>query len=502
MRSYLAAFALALVLAAVLTPLVRVVALRLGAVSRPGGRNVNEREVPRLGGVAIAASVLAPLVALFFVESGVAVSVRDNLDRAIALLAGGLLLCVVGAIDDVWGVRASYKLAGQAVAAAIAFHFGFRIEGVELPLLGTWSMGVFALPVTLLWIIGVTNAVNLIDGLDGLAAGVVFFAAVTNFVVALFGYQNTGQVMAALLMASLMGALIGFLFYNFNPARIFMGDSGSYFLGYLLATSSMLAPMQKASTTVALLVPMVALGVPIFDTLLSMLRRYLDRRPLFSADRGHMHHRLLDMGITHRRAVLTLYGVSVALAGAATAIALGRDWSVGFALVGASAVLVGLVRFLGYFQLAHTRHRRQARIYEPQVQKLIALVPQTLDGLRHLDEREGLEQALTHFAQQAGFSCVTLEQDGEATPVWTSGGTNSTAGSVARFRTAPGRRLCFFRDSRPALPPEAEVLVQLVVERCTEVDRAAQLHWLTTEDAAAQELPAQSSGKPALAHRG
>jgi UDP-GlcNAc:undecaprenyl-phosphate/decaprenyl-phosphate GlcNAc-1-phosphate transferase len=146
------------------------------------------------------------------------------------------------------------------------------------------------------------------------------------------------------LMASLMGALLAFLFYNFNPARIFMGDSGSYFLGFLLATSSIMAPLQKASTTVSLLVPIVALGLPIFDTLFSMLRRYLERRPMFSADRGHVHHRLLDMGITHRRAVVTLYGASVVLAASAIAIALGRDWEVGLGLLGASVVLAGLMR--------------------------------------------------------------------------------------------------------------------------------------------------------------
>ena len=160
-------------------------------------------------------------------------------------------------------------------------------------------MGVFALPVTVLWIVGVTNAVNLIDGLDGLAAGVTFFAAFTSFVIA----SISGSVFVALTMAALMGALVGFLFFNFNPARIFMGDSGSYFLGFVLATTALAGGglQQKASTAVSLLVPVLALGVPIFDTLFSMFRRVLERRPIFSADRGHVHHRLLDIGLTHRR---------------------------------------------------------------------------------------------------------------------------------------------------------------------------------------------------------
>src|SRR5262249_3320778 len=154
------------------------------------------------------------------------------------------------------GVRAMHKLFVQLAVAVIAFACGFRIEAVSLPLLGDLSMGIFALPVTALWIVGIVNAVNLIDGLDGLAAGVVFFAALTNFVVA----SIYGSVLPAVLMAAMLGAVVGFLFYNFNPARIFMGDSGSYFLGYVLATMSLFGSLQKTSTAVSLLVPVLALG--------------------------------------------------------------------------------------------------------------------------------------------------------------------------------------------------------------------------------------------------
>ncbi len=170
------------------------------------------------------------------------------------------------------GLRAVYKLLAQVAVAVGAFALGFRIEAVFLPFIGTLQMGVFALPVTLLWIVGITNAVNLIDGLDGLAAGIAFFAAFTSFVVAFL----SGSAFVALTMATLMGALVGFLFFNFNPARIFMGDSGSYFLGYLLATTALAGGVQqKASTAVSLLVPVIALGLPIFDTLFSMVRRLL-----------------------------------------------------------------------------------------------------------------------------------------------------------------------------------------------------------------------------------
>ncbi|MBK8995837.1 MAG: undecaprenyl/decaprenyl-phosphate alpha-N-acetylglucosaminyl 1-phosphate transferase [Myxococcales bacterium] len=296
MRSYVAAFLVAMVVGAVLTPLVRLVALRLGAVAVPGGRHVHRAPVPRLGGISIAVALCAPLVALFLVDSTVAMGFRHAARLLVGMVIGATALCVVGVIDDTKGVRAPVKLGVQVAAAVVAYYSGFRIEAVHLPVGGALSMGVFALPITVLWV-GITNAVNLIDGLDGLAAGVVFFAAVTNFVVAYI----SDSIFVAVLMAAMMGSLIGFLFYNFNPARIFMGDSGSYFLGFVLATSSLAGASQKTSTTVSLLVPVVALGVPIFDTLFSMVRRVLERRPVFSPDRGHIHHRLLDLGITHRR---------------------------------------------------------------------------------------------------------------------------------------------------------------------------------------------------------
>lgn len=352
MRSYLAAFVEALVLCLVLTPLLRRFALRLGAVSPSGGRHQSARAVPRLGGLAIALSASAPLVTLLFIDSGVAMQIRERATLISGMLGGGFALCAVGALDDLRGLSVRYKLLAQVAVALFAYWAGFRIEGVFVPFWGPLSFGVFSLPFTLLWIVGITNAVNLIDGLDGLAAGVVFFAAVTNLVVALVSGAHGGTVFVALLMASLMGTLVGFLFYNFNPARIYMGDSGSYFLGFVLATSSIMAPLQKTSTTVSLLVPLVALGVPVFDTLFSILRRALERRPVFSPDRGHLHHRLLDMGLTHRRAVLLLYGASILCAISAIAIALGRDWEVGLGLLAACVVLVGLTRAVRHMESA------------------------------------------------------------------------------------------------------------------------------------------------------
>jgi UDP-GlcNAc:undecaprenyl-phosphate GlcNAc-1-phosphate transferase len=207
----------------------------------------------------------------------------------------------------------------------------------------------------------------------------------------------------------LMGALVGFLFFNFNPARIFMGDSGSYFLGFVLATTALVGGLQqKASTAVSLLVPVLALGVPIFDTLFSMFRRLIERRSIFSADRGHVHHRLLDLGLTHKRAVMFLYGVSLLLASGAIAISLGRSWHVGLALLSVTLVFVGLVRFLGYFQYLHFRKRQKSRLRDSLTEDLRAVVPRLIVSLAQASDEASALVALRQLTTTTGVSCVEV----------------------------------------------------------------------------------------------
>lgn len=412
MRTFAVALLVAAVVAAALTPLVRVLALRLGAVSHPGGRHIHERSVPRLGGLALYASVLAPLVGLFFVEAAVARTFTADLRKVFGLFAGSTLIVLVGAYDDVRGMRALHKLGAQVLVATLAYSCGFRIDAVELPFLGTLSMGALGLPLTVLWIVGIVNAVNLIDGLDGLAGGVAFFAAFTNFVVAVL----TGAQLAALFSAAMMGAVLGFLFHNFNPARIFMGDSGSYFLGYVLALTS-LSGVPRASAAVALLVPILALGVPIFDVLFSMVRRFLERRPIFSPDRGHIHHRLLDAGITHRRAVMILYAVCAVLAGSAIVAHLGRAWQVGVALLVASTALIVLVRLAGLFgHVSQVRRSRRAR--ERAFDALRISVPIFLSKVHPDSEEAELSSELERFARAAEIEWCEVVRPSSGMVVW------------------------------------------------------------------------------------
>jgi UDP-GlcNAc:undecaprenyl-phosphate/decaprenyl-phosphate GlcNAc-1-phosphate transferase len=445
--------------------------LRLGAVSSPGGRNVHERSVPRLGGVAIAVAFTAPLSGLFIVDSAVATTFRDVGSQAVGLILGAIALCAVGFMDDTRGIRAPVKLAAQVAAACIAFACGLRIDAVYLPLLGDLEMGIFALPVTVAWIVGITNAVNLIDGLDGLAAGVVFFAAMTNLVVAVI----SGSIFVAVLMAATMGALVGFLFYNFNPARIFMGDSGSYFLGFVLATTSLAGVSQKASTAVSLLVPVVALGVPIFDTLFSMVRRIVERRSLFSPDRGHIHHRLLDMGITHRRAVLILYGVSVVFTVSAIGISLGRSWEVGVALLAATVVMVGLVRFVGYFEYLHLRRRQKSHFYDLHTERLRRQLPKTYEKLGACTSDTEVFDALAGFVEAAEFSFVEVLRGlkGDENQVFrhetakspTERGLVTARFPIGREGAARGSLKFGWHPDSEDVSPQADILLQLMTDR-------------------------------------
>ncbi len=297
--AYLVAFGIALVITYAVTPSVKKLAVRVGAMDNPNARKVHHEVIPRLGGLGIYLGFLAAVLYSLPLTQDV-----------IGLLVGASVIIAVGVWDDICQIPAKVKLAGQIVAAAILVGFGVQMEWLMNPFgeryiyLSNW----ISVPLTILWVVGFTNMVNLIDGLDGLAAGVSSIAAVS---VALIAYQM-GQEASALITVAMAGAALGFLQYNFNPARIFMGDTGSMFLGYVLAAVSIMGVM-KTAATVALIVPMIALGLPIMDTALAIVRRYLRGVPIFSPDRGHLHHRLLDKGLSQKQVVLLMYAITAFL---------------------------------------------------------------------------------------------------------------------------------------------------------------------------------------------
>lgn len=304
MQTYIVAFTIALAAAYFLTPQVKNLAIKIGAVDTPDARKVHKGIIPRMGGLAIYAGFVLAVLASMHVSREI-----------MGLLVGGTVILIVGIIDDLKPLPAKVKLLGQIAAAAVLVMFDIRIDWLTNPFGEMLYVDYLAIPLTILWVVSLTNTVNLIDGLDGLAAGVSTIASVTILLVAL--QQNFWTV--AILTAALAGSALGFLQHNFNPAKIFMGDTGSMFLGYMLAAISILGAV-KSAATIALIVPIVALGLPILDTAFAIIRRYMSGKPIFKPDKGHLHHRLLEMGLTQKQAVLLMYVMSGCLGLSAIAL--------------------------------------------------------------------------------------------------------------------------------------------------------------------------------------
>lgn len=241
--------------------------------------------------------------------------------RVLTLGIGAAIVLACGLLDDKFGLKPLVKLVWEIVVGAFMYLSGFTIGVISTPLGGALDLGIFAFPITVLWFVGCMNAVNLLDGLDGLASGVAVFVSATLFLTSLH-FQNSFGMFT---MACLGGAALGFLLFNFPPAKIFLGDSGSLLLGFLIAALSLLGASRKAEAAVALLIPIVALGLPILDTLLAILRRWYKRLPFSTPDRLHIHHRLVSMGYSPRKAVLTLYLICVGLAVVALIITFARN---------------------------------------------------------------------------------------------------------------------------------------------------------------------------------
>ncbi|MHB8158765.1 MAG: MraY family glycosyltransferase, partial [Desulfocucumaceae bacterium] len=291
-----------LLLALVLTPWVRKKAISWGAIDLPNQRKVHSLAMPRLGGLVIYLSFVP--IALIYSAFKLPV---------VGLAIGATLILFLGIVDDTRGVSPRVKLAGQTLAALSVIPFGIKVFFVTNPFNSEiLSLGLFAIPVTVFWLVAVTNAVNLIDGLDGLAGGVSCIASLTMGAVALtqflvFGVE--GQMEIITLSLLLAASILGFLKYNFHPASIFLGDSGSMLLGFSLGVISIMG-LTKSATAISVIIPMVVMGIPLLDTVFAILRRYHENRPIFQADREHLHHQLLARGFSHRQSVLMIYAVS------------------------------------------------------------------------------------------------------------------------------------------------------------------------------------------------
>jgi UDP-GlcNAc:undecaprenyl-phosphate/decaprenyl-phosphate GlcNAc-1-phosphate transferase len=402
---YILAFVLgaALLASYVATPFVVRFAVSRGLFDDTAeARRVHTRPIPRLGGVAVCFAFLVGILSAATFEHFSAELVSRELHFLIGILVGGGVVFTAGLLDDLRGLSPLVKLAFQVVGAVIVFAFGFRVEAISVGS-DAIHLGWFALPITVLWIVGVTNAFNLIDGLDGLATGVAIVALGTTLAVAL----ALGNPEVAVAAAALLGALVGFLRYNFNPARIFLGDSGSLLVGFMLAVLAVHGSM-KSATVVLVIVPLFALGLPIADTALAITRRWLRGVPLSSADGRHIHHRLLASGLSQRRAVLVMYAVSVTLAVVGISVALAPPTTVLLiATVGGGLTVVLFlygVRFLAYHEFSEAGAvlaqgaLRLRRIIQDQIhaRDLIPLI-------ERLQNMEQLEALLDEHGERFGF---------------------------------------------------------------------------------------------------
>jgi UDP-GlcNAc:undecaprenyl-phosphate GlcNAc-1-phosphate transferase len=334
MESYVYGFILSLVVTLIATPLVKKFAIFIGAVDKPNHRKVHQRLMPRMGGLAIYAGFTLAYWLIFpsFLEQQGITS-----QETFGIFLGGTIIVLVGALDDRFELSPKLKLLGQIAAAAVVVYYGLRIEFINLPFEGTlnFAWGWIAIAVTIFWIIGVTNAVNLIDGLDGLAAGVSGIATAAMMIMALL----MGNWIVALYCTILLGGILGFLRYNFHPAQIFMGDTGALFLGFNLAALSIMG--FKNVTLFFFIIPILILGVPLSDTVFAMLRRFFNKKPISVADKEHLHHCLLAMGLSHRGAVLAIYGISLLFATAAILFSQSTLWGA-FVIVGVLLLVLQL----------------------------------------------------------------------------------------------------------------------------------------------------------------
>lgn len=342
-------FTIAFAISLAATPFVINLAHKIGAVDVPDSeRRVHKKPIPRLGGLAIFYGFLVALLCFAKID-----------EQLRGILIGSLIIVGVGIIDDVKQLRALVKLGAQLLAAIIAVSHNVRITAISVPGFisetGVLQLGVLSIPITIAWIVGVTNAVNLIDGLDGLAVGVSSIASFSLFFIAILG----GEQNVAIISAALAGGCLGFFPYNFNPAKIFMGDTGSQFLGFMLSAIC-IQGLFKGYVVISFIIPLLILGLPLFDTVFAIVRRAWNHKPIMGADRGHLHHRLLDNGFSQKQTVAILY-VIASILGISAVLVLERG-----AYVACMLILIAMSVAFGLYKLFRKRFNERKRLRDEQ----------------------------------------------------------------------------------------------------------------------------------------
>lgn len=332
-----------MLISAILTPFIRKLAFLVGAEDRPNKRRVNKIPMPTIGGLAI-------FIAYTFTTM---ILLRNQMPTKIlwGMYGGEFIIILTGVIDDIFELKPRQKVLGISIAALWVYFFaGIRMTKITLPFM-TLNLGILSLPITWIWILAITNAINLIDGLDGLATGVSIIALTTIGITGMF-FLNVGNIFVSIMIFALVAACIGFLPYNFYPARIYLGDTGALFIGFMISCFSLFG--LKNATFITVLIPVMILGVPITDTVYAIFRRLLNKEPISHADKMHLHHRLMQIGLTHRQAVLVIYGIALIFSFIALLYPLSPIWG---SILLTIATLIGLELFVETIGLVGTNRR-------------------------------------------------------------------------------------------------------------------------------------------------
>lgn len=332
------AFFVSLIAVLIVTPFVIKLAIKIGAVDKPNARKVHSKLMPRMGGLAIFIGVIAGYFA-----GGV------YNEKVTAISVGAILIVLIGMLDDKYELSAKVKFAGQLLVAALIVASGLTIDLLTIPYIGNFELGFWSYPITVLWIVGITNAINLIDGLDGLSAGISAIGIATIAIMAALA----GKMLIFTLSVILLGSIIGFLFYNFHPAKIFMGDTGALFLGYSISILSLLG-LYKSVTLFSFLVPIIILGVPVFDTTYAIIRRIVNKKPISAPDKSHLHHRLLALGLSHRNTVLAIYAFGILFSISAILVSESTLWGTVFIIFGLLVITELIAEVIG---IVHVKYK-------------------------------------------------------------------------------------------------------------------------------------------------
>jgi len=421
---YLIGLVIAVCSSSALTFVVREFARRAGLVDPCGERKVHVNPVPRIGGVAIVLSVAVSMAAIIglFGQHVLAANARG----LATVIGGALAVHLVGLVDDVRPMHARWKFLAQVVIALGVYLVGLRVTTLSLPFAGIVNLGsAIGMVFTIAWFVGITNAFNLIDGLDGLAAGAALFALTTMFVVASFN----GLVGAATVTIILAGATVGFLCFNFHPASIFLGDSGSLFLGFMLAGIGLLGS-QKSPTVIAVAIPIVSLGLPVLDTALAVARRFLRGQPIFSADRAHIHHRLLSLGHSPRRVALLLYS-ACALLGLSGMLLVNDSAYVAVVLL-VIGLGVGLaIQRLRYYEFEELARLVKRGVRQRKVIRRNVRIHEASNRVSDLTDLDHVFDALEAMFAQDEFECAEVRL--RRSFVGSEGGAGTTADAYRRL---------------------------------------------------------------------